>query len=111
MCLFMSNESQDVPCLSDYPIKFLDTFFMTLKHDSLPPQMPPDLECKKAAITSTDFLRVIPKSPLYVIDIYVTTRACVFTRMMNILPSNYWYMKMEIRYLLFAPCDYFFAHI
>jgi len=52
MCLFMSHESQDVPCLSDYPIKFLYTFFMTLKPDKFPPQMPTDLECKKAAITA-----------------------------------------------------------
>ena len=65
MCLFMSNESQDVPCLSDYPIKFLYTFFMTSNPDTFPPQMPTDLECKKTAITSTDFLRVIRKSPLY----------------------------------------------
>lgn len=90
MCLFISNESQDVPCLSDYPIKFLYTFFMTLKPDTSPPQMPADLECKKAANPNTHFLRVIPQSPLYVIHIYVTTRACVLPRMMNILPSNYW---------------------
>jgi hypothetical protein len=90
MCLFMSNESQEVPCLSDYPTKSLYTFLMTLKPDTFPPQMPTDLEYKRAAITNTDLLRIIPKSPLYVIDIYVTTRACVFPRMMNILPSNYW---------------------
>jgi len=63
MCLFISNESQDVPCLSDYPIKFLYTFFVTLNPDTFPPQMPIDLECKKAANPSTDFLRVIQKSP------------------------------------------------
>jgi hypothetical protein len=90
MCLFMSNEFQDFPCLWDYPINFPYTFFMTLKPDKFSPQMPTDLGCKKAAITSTDFLRVVPNSPLYVIDIYVTTRVCVFPRMMNILPSNYW---------------------
>jgi len=88
MCLFRSNESQNVPCLSDYPIKFLYAFFMALKHDTFFPQIPTDLECKKDAITGTDFLRVIPKLLIYVINIYITTRACVFPRVMNILPSN-----------------------
>jgi len=61
---------------------------MALKHDIFSPKMPTDLECKKDAVTSTDFLRVVPRLPIYVINVYVITRACVFPRVMNILPSN-----------------------
>jgi len=62
---------------------------MILKPDTFPPQMPTDLECKKVTIPSADFLRVLPKSPKSLIHIYLTTCACVLSRMMNILPSKY----------------------